>query len=292
MPCRINKTSEWTLRLMYELQSNYEDGASFLTLTFNDENLPTNYTINKRDTTLFFKRLRQNLYREFREFAPDIKYYAVGEYGDAQKIYYSYGAEKPHGRPHYHAIVFGLDNFNDKHREIVRKSWTLCEPWFFDIERGRESGMQEVTVDDIRYVAGYCQKKLYGKEGVRVYGTATPPFSVCSNGLGLDFALQNKERLVENGYTFLKNKKIGIPRYFCDKFGVKKSDLIKDRVDELATLNDNESFQKYLIETGLKPTPKQIKSLHEQWREERKAEWVEFEKKQFNQLAKLRGFKI
>ena len=162
----------------------------------------------------------------------------------------------------------------------------------FDKDRGRESGMQEVTVDDIRYVAGYCQKKLYGKEGDRVYGSATPPFSVCSNGIGLDFALQNKERLITNGYTFLKDKKIGVPRYFCDKFGVKKSDLIKDKEDVLALLDDNKEFQEYLVNTDLHPTPKQMKSLHEQWREERKSEWVEFEKKQFNQLAKLRGSKL
>lgn len=276
---------------MYELQSHLEDGASFLTLTFNDENLPVNYSISKRDTTLFFKRLRQNLYREYHEFAPKISYFATGEYGELQKIYYSYGAEKPHGRPHYHAIVYGLDNFNEKHREIVQKSWTLCDPWLFDKNRGKDSGMQEVTVDDIRYVAGYCQKKLYGYEGEKVYGTATPPFSVCSNGLGIEFAIQNKDRLINNGYTFLKNKKIAIPRYFCEKFGVKRSDLIKDKV-EFNPMSDNDKFVEYLEKENLKVTPKQMKDLHEAWREERKSEWVKFEKEQQNQINRLRGAKL
>lgn len=276
---------------MYELQCHYKDGASFLTLTYNDDNLPDNYTISKKETTLFFKRLRQNLYRKYREFAPDIKYYACGEYGDLQKIYWSYGAEKPHGRPHYHAIVYGLDNFNDEHREIVKKSWTKCEEWFFDKDRGRESGMQEVTVDDIRYVAGYVQKKLYGREGDKTYGTATPPFSVMSNGLGLEFALQNKNRLISNGYTFLKDKRIGVPRYFCEKFGVKKSDLINNKI-EFDPAEDNDDYNSWLEENNLKPTPKQSVDLHEYWRDLKKSEWVQYEKEEYKQLMKMKGAKL
>lgn len=203
----------WALRLIYEL-SNCQ-AASFVTLTYSDEFRPGE--LIKKDLQDFFKRLRQNLKHEYHEFAPVIRYYAVGEYGSKSM------------REHYHAIIFGLDNYDDKHREILRKSWKYCEPWFFDKDRGRQSAMQEVTPDDIAYVTGYVQKKLDGELAKEVYGEKQPPFSVCSQGLGLDFALANRERLINNGYTFYKGQKIGIPRYFVEKFGLKKSDLIKFR---------------------------------------------------------------
>lgn len=244
--CRINRTSEWSLRLLYELSCHYEDGASFLTLTYNDENLPADKGLEKEELQKFFKRLRKNLQSKYHEFAPKILYYAIGEYGTKELIYKSPGAVKCHGRPHYHAIVFGLNNWNDEHREIVRKSWTLCEPWFFDKERGRKSGMQEVTTDDIQYVCGYVQKKLYGEMSVSVYGESTPPFSISSQGLGLKFAMQNKARLLNNGYTMFKGHKVSVPRYFCEKFGIKKGDLITDKVSvEKLKKENNYIFEKF-----------------------------------------------
>lgn len=210
--CRINYTSMWALRLIYELSEC--SAASFITLTYSDENRPGELV--KKDLQDFWKRLRQNLRREYHEFTPKIRYYACGEYGSTTK------------REHYHAIVFGLDCYNDKHREILAKSWPWCESWLFDKSRGRQSAMQEVTPDDIAYVTGYVQKKLNGEMAKQEYGKRLPPFSACSNGLGLVFAIKNKERLITNGYTFYKGQKVSIPRYFCEKFGVKKSELLKN----------------------------------------------------------------
>lgn len=196
--CRVNYTSMWSLRLLYEL-SEY-DGASFITLTYSDEFRPGE--LRKKDLQDFWKRLRRNLSAELHEFAPKLRYYACGEYGSTTK------------REHYHAIVFGLDCWNDKHREILTKSWPWCEPWLFDKSRGRNSAMQEVTPDDISYVTGYVQKKLNGPMAEKEYGKKQPPFSVCSQGLGLAFAEKNKDRLINNGFTFYKGHKVSVPRYF------------------------------------------------------------------------------
>lgn len=210
--CRVNYTSSWALRLIYELSSC--DSASFITLTYSDEYRP--YELRKKDLQDFWKRLRQNLKRKYHEFTPKIRYYACGEYGSTTK------------REHYHAIVFGLDCYNDEHRKILADSWPWCESWLFDKSRGRNSGMQEVTPEDIRYVTGYIQKKLDGELGKKEYDKRQPPFSTCSQALGLAFAEKNKERLLKNGYTFYRGHKVAIPRYFCEKFGVKRSELINN----------------------------------------------------------------
>ena len=204
----------WSLRLIYELSE--ANAASFLTLTYSPEYYPKDCGLHKEDLQKFFKRLRINLQREYHEFAPKIRYYAVGEYGSETM------------RCHYHAIVFGLNDLDDKHRDIVRKSWPYCEPWLFDKQRRRKSGMQEVTPDDINYVTGYVQKKLDGELARETYGDRQPPFAICSQSLGLGFAQENKDRLINNGWTYFKGHRVSIPRFYCEKFGVKKSELISD----------------------------------------------------------------
>lgn len=293
--CRINRTSEWSLRLLYELSCHYEDGASFLTLTYNDENLPADKGLDKEELQKFFKRLRKNLQSKYHEFAPKILYYAIGEYGTKELIYKSPGAEKCHGRPHYHAIVFGLNNWNDEHREIVRKSWTNCEPWFFDKERGRKSGMQEVTANDIQYVCGYVQKKLYGEMSVSVYGESTPPFSLSSQGLGLEFAMQNKARLLNNGYTMFKGHKVSVPRYFCEKFGIKKGDLINEKVSvEKLKKENNYIFEKFKADmqkqnTWCPDNEKMLSHRFLQWYERKLWTFASDIEYEYQQRAKMRG---
>lgn len=292
--CRINYTQMWSLRLIYELST--VDSASFLTLTYNNENLPKDFGLNKKDLTDFWKRLRINLFREYKEFAPKIKYYACGEYGDTEKVYLSPGAKKMHGRPHFHAIVFGLDDMNDKQREIVAKSWNKCDYWLFDKSRGRDSAMQEVTPDDINYVTGYVQKKLSGELGKETYGECQPPFSVCSQGLGIEFAEKNRERLLNNGFTFFKGHKVGVPRYFCEKFGVKKSELLSDGVSQIDT-DVSELFELFKKDMQDKSTwyPENLTMLQhrfELWYSRREFEYSKRIYEDFKQRRKLKGAKL
>ena len=85
LACRIARTREWTVRLLHE--SEFWEDTIFVTLTYDDEHLPSDRSLVPRDLTLFFKRLRKDLGDR------KIKYYACGEYGDT------------FGRPHYHAII-------------------------------------------------------------------------------------------------------------------------------------------------------------------------------------------
>lgn len=252
LPCRINTTSQWTLRMVYELQDWVKYGASFITLTYDEEHLPKNFGLQSDETTKFFKRLRINLNRHY-GFNYKIKYYACGEYGDSEKVYIGNNGV-PLGRPHYHAIVYGLDDINDVHRQILVDSWGKCDPYLFDKRRGKDSAMQDVTIDDIRYVAGYVQKKLNGDLAEETYGDRLPPFSRVSHGMGLNFAELNKERLSKLGYTHLKGQKIGLPKYLRDKLGICQTDLIhKWSLKDLSDSNEFifNRFNEHLSKLGL-----------------------------------------
>ena len=78
----------------------------FLTLTYNDDNLPSDVGLHKDDLQRFFKRLRKALDTK------KIRYFACGEYGDTTS------------RPHYHAIVFGL-GLNEIDKKYVTDAWPL-----------------------------------------------------------------------------------------------------------------------------------------------------------------------
>ena len=105
MPCRINKRNIWSTRLL--LEDTLHDESSWITLTYNDENLPYREELDKTHYQLWLKRLRK-AYPEKK-----IRYYLCGEYGDDR------------GRPHFHVVLFGL-KFNYRglaeFKNISRKS--------------------------------------------------------------------------------------------------------------------------------------------------------------------------
>lgn len=204
MPCRINYTTAWKLRLLYELSE--WDEAMFLTLTYDDEHLPSDYGLHKKDLSGFFKRLRSTL-----EYYEDkkIKFYACGEYGPSTK------------RPHYHTIIFGLSPYDEKAREYIISAWQhRCQDWQFDRNRGKKSAIQPVCPEAIEYVTGYIQKKLSGALAEKEYGSKERPFSLMSKGLGKEFCLCNADRLRSNGFTYISGHKISLPRYFRDKLDI------------------------------------------------------------------------
>lgn len=119
-----------------------QDKSAFLTLTYNEENLPKYGTLVPQHMTNFIKRLRKKI-------ATRIRYYQCGEYG-----------ESVGNRPHHHICLFGYD-FPDKilfsenegiqtfTSEILENTWQkgFCTTG-------------NLTIESAAYVARYCMKKI------------------------------------------------------------------------------------------------------------------------------------
>lgn len=127
------------------LEAARHDKAAFVTLTYRDDDCPP--FLRKSDLSAWVKRLRARLQRKYwvawkrkqhgpRWTGPRIKFFACGEYGEQR------------GRPHYHALVFGVSD------PVLFES---CWPYGF-------TRTDPVTPASIAYVAGYVSKK-YGVDG-------------------------------------------------------------------------------------------------------------------------------
>ena len=215
----MNYTSQWKLRLLYEL-ADWSD-ATFLTLNYSDDwfqylaeqgRYDEVNNLSKKEVSAYIKRLRRRI---FYRTGRDIKSYTVGEYGERR------------GRAHYHAIIFGASCYDDEDADDMKFAWNQKslpvarnEDFQWDKSRGRKCAIQPVTPDDIAYVTGYVQKKLTGRKGKEVYGNRTPPFALMSKGLGLANAVKNRSAL-SKGWTYLPGgSRVGIPRYFREKLDI------------------------------------------------------------------------
>lgn len=251
MPCRINHTSAWSLRCVYELQD--WDCASFVTLTYDNEHLPGDFGLNPKDWQAFKEAMRYDLKIQGRKF----KYFMCGEYGD-DTTHSPPGIK--HGRPHFHAILFGVnpDPYDDKNkdRELIIQNWPKCDPVRFKWNPKGNNAIDFVNRKDIAYVCGYCEKKIKGDAGKDLYGDRLPPYQKQSNGLGLKYFMQNKDRFIEQGFCYLNGRRIAIPRYFREKAGIEQNDLIKS-MSKKQLENDvrflEDEFERWLIKRGRKP---------------------------------------
>jgi len=216
--CRIAKRKEWSLRMLHEL--SYHPQSSFVTLTYDDKNLPENGSLRKRHLQLFFKRLRKSLGDR------KVKYFACGEYGGQTM------------RPHYHAILFGV-GLSPEDRNKVIDCWPLCD-WTNSSIRRKSFGLAEP--DSIRYVAQYIDKKFTGDLADEMYTQQgiEPVFRLLSQGIGLQYALDNKEQIEDLSYITLKGVKHSIPRYYIRKLG-----LDVDKIREQTIYNDCEKNEYY-----------------------------------------------
>ena len=221
LACRISKRREWSLRMLHELD-NHEDSC-FLTLTYDDEHLPTADSLCKRDLQLFIKRLRKSL--EPRK----IRYFACGEYGEETN------------RPHYHAIIFGL-SLKDDDKKLVRQAWPFCD-WNNYYINKKSFGLAEP--DSIAYVAGYIDKKYSGDLANQEYKQKNrePVFRLLSLGIGKNYCDKYSEDLKNNMYVTIKGIKLSLPRYYINRLGIDTSQITKQ-----AELTDCELTEHY---TGL-----------------------------------------
>lgn len=227
--CRAQKTREWADRMIIEL--DHSKKAVFLTLTYNNEHLPVKYqlttgqcemTLQPRDLTLFFKRLRKK-YND-----KEIRYYAVGEYGSRTS------------RPHYHCILYGLSlrDFSD----LVQQGKNELGDLYYRSDELAENIwklgfclLSEVSWNTCAYVARYVKKKDFGLVSDEfVDRVRYPEYSVMSRnpGIGMYYPIEHEDFPDRSKYYFGDQK--GLVEVFFPKSFMRWLEVNdKDKFEEL-----------------------------------------------------------
>lgn len=232
--CKLNYASGWNVRLTHESQLHKE--KDFITLTFNDENLPKKGSVYVKEAERFIRRLRYNIEKDTRFGCEPkkIRYYMVGEYGEiCKKCGFSYpvcmkkGCRKfdpKIGRPHYHAVIFNHQFGDRKTLRTIRKRNTTD----YIVYRSGEleslwkkgfSTTTEVNERTTAYIARYVTKKVNGKEKEREhYEGKNPEFAIMSKNpaIGKEWFDKYRTDIFPKGYCYINGKSYPAPRYYFD----------------------------------------------------------------------------
>lgn len=232
--CRLQRSADWACRCM--LESKYHSFNYFFTLTYDDLFVPrSSYidkdtgelcsinTLYKKDLQNFWKRLRKRVDYKF-------KYYACGEYGTKT------------ARPHYHAIVFGLEIPDLKLWKQSNSGFNLyTSEWINSIWKKGYVVIGDVTFESCAYVARYIMKKQTG-EASSVYDdyNLEPEFNCMSlkPAIGLEYFSDHYNDIYRNDEIILpEGRVVSPPRYFDKKYDlIDEEDMqnIKDKRSDLA----------------------------------------------------------
>lgn len=221
--CRLARSGQWAARCVHEAKLHKSN--SFITLTYNDEYLPWDKSLNLKHWQDFMKRLRK-------KYGNGIRFYHAGEYGEQFR------------RPHYHAILFNHD-FNDKklwqvqNGQKIYTSPNLEKLWPYGF-----STVGSVTFESCAYVARYVMKKINGKlkeEHYRTYMPDTgeiidlkPEYSTMSRrpGIGKKYFDKYYTDMYPSDNVVINGRKLPPPKYYDRQYELLNPDqmaLIKKR---------------------------------------------------------------
>lgn len=179
--------------------------SAFLTLTYDDDNVPADWSLDVRHWQLFMKRLRHH------SDSP-IKFYHCGEYGDQTS------------RPHYHACIFGMD-FDDKEHWRTQNGVRSYRSELLERTWGKghcECG--DVTFESAAYVARYIMKKVTGDEAEKHYEIVNldtgeihsrrPEYTTMSNGLGHKWWNTYQEETLRDDTIVMRGRAMQPPKAY------------------------------------------------------------------------------
>lgn len=207
--CRLDNAETWADRSLVE---SFDKPSLFVTITYNDENLPVNSlgysSIKKSDIDDFIVSLRN----KFRNIS--VRYTCASEYGDLEL------------RCHAHLIIFGLD-LEEINPKFYKLNHTLSPMYTSSLLSDLWKGRGFVVVEEgnyfnMAYTSRYILKKQKGEAAAEYEAfDIEPPSFRCSNrpGIGHDWAINHLEELFTNGYVPISRSakgtgKITPNRYF------------------------------------------------------------------------------
>ncbi len=201
--CVAQRKAQWEFRIQQEQKTCLS--SAFLTLTYDEGHIPTTNGathLHKKDLQNFIKTLRNENLRNYKkeyklktikdaqQEAPQIRYFACGEYGEETN------------RPHYHIILF---NYPSKHYDTLSQLW----------------GKGHVHVGDVNNATiGYTAKYLMKpKEDKHI---KWPMFNTMSRRpfIGHQY-MQHKSWHIKNDTILCKDKSgnnMLLPKIYREKF--------------------------------------------------------------------------
>lgn len=205
--CRLERSRQWALRGVHE--ASLYDRNSFITLTYDDANLPADGSLDVTHFQKFMKRLRRK-YPETK-----IRFFHCGEYGDRTR------------RPHYHAVLFNMD-FNDK--ILIKEKEGIClytSPTLSQLWPMGFNTVGDVTFESIAYVARYITKKVTGElaeshyqvidsDSGELISVLKPEYVTMSRrpGIGRDWYDKFKGDCYPKDFVTVRGKKMRPPKFY------------------------------------------------------------------------------
>ena len=243
--CRLERSRQWAMRCIHEAQLHQNN--CFITLTYDDEHLPKDLSLDHREFQLFFKRLRKA--------NPHIKirYYMAGEYGTLR------------GRPHFHACIFGYD-FHDKKLltrttagSLLYRSQELEKLWPYGY-----STIGDVTFESAAYVARYIMQKQTGKDVDPNHYTycdlqtgelvkLQPEYNKMSlkPGIGANWYQKYKNDVYPHDYVEIRGQKIKPPKYYDQLFSKENpyeyDQILYNREKQAKLRPEEHSYERLLV---------------------------------------------
>lgn len=202
--CRLEKSRQWAIRMHHEA-SLYDDNC-FITLTYDDEHLPDDLSVDVRVFQKFMKRLRN-------ANGANIRFYHCGEYGEKLN------------RPHYHAILFNYDFRDKKYFRLHNGMRYYTSEHLADLWPDGFSVIGDVTFESAAYCARYVTKKVTGyaadfhycfqdKEGK--WRWRNPEYSTMSRRPGIGTGWMNTYRadIWPGDFVVVRGVKMRPPRFY------------------------------------------------------------------------------
>lgn len=213
-------------------EASLHERNSFITLTYNDENLPKGGTLDKRDYVLFMKRLRKHT-------GPNrVRFYMCGEYGETT------------WRPHYHACIFGWEPDDKKYHTTtsqehkVYTSDTLDRIW----AKGHTL-TADVTFQSAAYVARYCMQKRTGPNAKEWYTRngieLLPEYNDMSRGgrtgkgLAAEWLDKYHTDIYNHGALMINGKETQPPKYYDNLY----KEINPERLAEIKLEREERAYE-------------------------------------------------
>lgn len=230
--CRLERSRQWAVRCMHEA-SLYKENC-FITLTYNDENLPEHLSLQHEDFQKFMKRFRKahsgtDMVIKNDKITYPIRYYMAGEYGESGF------------RPHYHACIFNFD-FPDKKffKRTKSGSPVFRSDILEDLWPHGFSSIGEVNFQSAAYVARYIMKKRLGKDQAEHYADIDyetgelfqrcPEYNRMSLRPGIADVWFQKFRkdVYPDDFVIVNGRKVRPPKYYDKKLQELDSELFEE----------------------------------------------------------------